>query len=106
MKSTRKKTFVLVHGAWHGGWVWRDVLNRLRSLGHIATAPTLTGLGERRHAGNDIADLETHVEDVVARVEMENLQDITLGHVDGFDQNEAASKGDEGAIILRSFLAA
>lgn len=71
-------TFVLVHGAWHGSWVWRDVLNRLRSLGHIATAPTLTGLGERRHVGKDSADLDTHIEDVVAHIEMENLRDITL----------------------------
>jgi pimeloyl-ACP methyl ester carboxylesterase len=78
MMDTAQKTFVLVHGAWVGGWVWRDVLNRLRSLGHIATAPTLTGLGERRHVGNDSADLETHVEDVVAHIEMENLRDITL----------------------------
>jgi pimeloyl-ACP methyl ester carboxylesterase len=78
MMVTAKKTFVLVHGAWHGGWVWRDVLNRLRSLGHTATAPTLTGLGERRHTGNDSADLETHVEDVVAHIEMENVRDITL----------------------------
>ena len=76
--ETEKKTFVLVHGAWTGGWVWRDVVNRLRSLGHIATAPTLTGLGERRHVGNDSADLETHVEDVVAHIEMENLRDISL----------------------------
>ena len=78
MMDTAKKTFVLVHGAWFGGWVWRDVLNRLRSLGHTATAPTLTGLGERRHVGNDSADLETHVEDVVAHIEMEDLRDITL----------------------------
>jgi hypothetical protein len=40
MMDRPTKTFVLVHGAWHGGWVWRDVLNRLRSLGHVATAPT------------------------------------------------------------------
>jgi pimeloyl-ACP methyl ester carboxylesterase len=78
MMDTPTKSFVLVHGAWHGGWVWRDVLNRLRSLGHVATAPTLTGLGERRHVGNDSADLETHVEDVVAHIEMENLRDISL----------------------------
>jgi pimeloyl-ACP methyl ester carboxylesterase len=78
MMDTAKKTFVLVHGAWHGGWVWRDVLPRLRSLGHVATAPTLTGLGERRHVGNDTADLEIHVEDILAHIEMEDLQDITL----------------------------
>jgi pimeloyl-ACP methyl ester carboxylesterase len=78
MMDTAKRTFVLVHGAWHGGWVWRDVLNRLRSLGHIATAPTLTGLGERQHLATSCVDLETHVEDVVAHIEMENLRGITL----------------------------
>jgi pimeloyl-ACP methyl ester carboxylesterase len=78
MAGAERKNFVLVHGAWHGGWVWRDVLTRLREVGHTATAPTLTGLGERRHVGNDSADLQTHVEDVVAHVEMEDLRDITL----------------------------
>ena len=73
-----RKTFVLIHGAWFGGWVWRSVLDQLRGLGHIATAPTLTGLGERRHIGNGNADLETHVEDVIAHIEMEDLRDITL----------------------------
>jgi pimeloyl-ACP methyl ester carboxylesterase len=70
--------FVLVHGAWHGGWVWRDVLPGLRALGHAATAPTLTGLGERRRIGTDVIDLERHVDDVVAHIEMEDLGDITL----------------------------
>ena len=36
-------TFVLVHGAWHGGWCWRDVAGRLQSAGHRVFAPTLTG---------------------------------------------------------------
>jgi pimeloyl-ACP methyl ester carboxylesterase len=72
------RSFVLVHGAWHGAWVWKDVLLRLRALGHTATAPTLTGLGERRHTGNDTADLETHVEDVVSHIEMEDLRNVTL----------------------------
>jgi pimeloyl-ACP methyl ester carboxylesterase len=78
LMDTVKKTFVLVHGAWYGGWVWGDVLNRLRALGHIATGPTLTGLGERQHVGNDSADLETHVEDVIAHIKMENLREVTL----------------------------
>src|SRR5208283_3726244 len=73
-----KRTYVLLHGAWHGGWVWRDVASGLRAMGHAVTTPTLTGLGERRHVGNDTADLATHIEDVVAHIEMEELQDITL----------------------------
>ncbi|MEA3206227.1 MAG: hypothetical protein QOG92_1922 [Verrucomicrobiota bacterium] len=51
MNHGQKRTFVLVHGAWHGGWVWRDVVRHLSELGHTATAPTLTGLGERGMPG-------------------------------------------------------
>ena len=40
------RTYVLVHGAWHGGWVWRDVSDQLTKYGHRVTTPTLTGLGE------------------------------------------------------------
>jgi len=40
-------TFMLVHGAWHGGWCWRRVADRLRRDGHAVFTPTLTGLGER-----------------------------------------------------------
>lgn len=78
MERFEKRTFVLVHGAWHGGWVWWDVIGRLRNLGHTVTAPTLTGLGERYHTGNETADLKTHIDDVVAHIEMENLYQVTL----------------------------
>src|SRR5436305_14530482 len=40
------KTFVLVHGAWHGGWCWRRVSDLLEKKGHKVFTPTLTGLGE------------------------------------------------------------
>lgn len=73
-----QRSFVLVHGAWYGGWVWQDVLARLRGLGYVASAPTLTGLGERRHLERDCVDLATHVEDVVAHIEMEDLRNVTL----------------------------
>jgi len=76
--DAQHRTFVLIHGAWYGAWVWREILPRLRALGYAATAPTLTGLGERRHIGNDSANLETHIEDVVAHIEAEDLRDVTL----------------------------
>lgn len=72
------RTFVLVAGAWHGGWVWRDTAPALRELGHIATTPTLSGLGERKHLLQDTADLSTHIEDVVLHIEMEGLTDVDL----------------------------
>jgi hypothetical protein len=42
--------FVLVHGAWHGGWCWHDVAQHLRADGHQVFMPTMTGLGERAFA--------------------------------------------------------
>jgi len=73
-----KHTFVLVHGAWFGAWVWRDVASGLSEMGHAVTTPTLTGIGERRHLGDGSTNLSTHIEDVALHVEMEDLQDITL----------------------------
>jgi pimeloyl-ACP methyl ester carboxylesterase len=72
------RTFVLVHGGWCGAWVWRDVLSGLRKLGHHASAPTLTGLGERQRCGVATADLAIHIEDVVSHIWMEDLSDVTL----------------------------
>jgi pimeloyl-ACP methyl ester carboxylesterase len=73
-----KHTFVLVHGAWCGGWLWRHVAPRLQEQGHAVTTLTLTGLGERHHFGNGTATLATHIEDVVAHIEMEDLHVVTL----------------------------
>lgn len=73
-----KRTYVLVHGAWHGGWVWRDVTPALREMGHTVSTPTLTGVGERKHLLTPEVGLDTHVEDIVAHIEMEDLHDIVL----------------------------
>jgi pimeloyl-ACP methyl ester carboxylesterase len=74
-------TFVLVHGAWHGGWKWRFVAPILRRAGHEVFTPTLTGLGERAHLARPGIDLDLHVQDVVAVLEMEDLRDVVLlGH--------------------------
>ena len=72
-------TFVLVHGAWHGGWCWRFVRPLLS--GHEVYAPSLTGLGERKHLAHAGIDLETHIADVVSLLEMEDLRNVILvGH--------------------------
>lgn len=75
------QTFVLVHGAWHGGWCYRDVANALRAAGHTVFTPTLTGLGERAHLNSEGITLETHIRDVCGCIEAEELSDIVLcGH--------------------------
>src|SRR3954462_14902550 len=71
--------FVLVHGAWHGGWCWSRVVERLHAQGHRAHAVTLTGLGERAHLLSSLITLETHIADVANAIEAEELQDVVLG---------------------------
>lgn len=74
-------TFVLVPGAWLGGWCWKYVAPTLRDAGHEVYTPTLTGLGERAHLARPETDLETHITDVVNVLEYEELTDIILvGH--------------------------
>ncbi len=74
-------TFVLVAGAWQGGWTWGRLAPRLRARGHEVHTPTLTGLGERAHLLSPQIGLETHVADVVGLLSHERLSDVVLlGH--------------------------
>src|SRR5215212_6950588 len=74
-------TYVLVGGAWLGGWVWQRVARPLRAQGHDVYPVTLTGLGERAHLARPEIDLETHITDVINTVEYEDLSDVLLvGH--------------------------
>jgi pimeloyl-ACP methyl ester carboxylesterase len=72
------KTFVLIHGAWHGGWCWRRVSDRLEKQGHKVFAPTLTGLGERSHLLSKEINLDTHITDIVNLFKWEELRDVCL----------------------------
>lgn len=75
------KTFVLVHGAWHGGWCYRRVADMLTAKGHKVYTPTLTGLGERSHLMSRDIRLTTHIDDIVNVIKWEGLNDIVLvGH--------------------------
>lgn len=74
-------TFVLVHGAWHGGWCWKRVRRALQAQGHEVFTPTLTGLADRSHLLTPEVNLETHILDVVSLLRWEELTDVVLcGH--------------------------
>ncbi len=74
-------TFVLVHGAWHGGWCWSRVARLLRERGHDVFTPTMTGLGESSHLLSSRITLMTHIKDVVGVLRWEDLEDVVLvGH--------------------------
>ena len=67
--QSTSKTYVLVHGAWHGGWCWKEVADALRGMGHRVTTPTQTGLGERKHLLSKAITLDTFAADVVNHIE-------------------------------------
>ncbi len=72
------QTFVLVHGAWHGGWCWSRVADRLRAAGHQVFTPTQTGLGERKHLLSKDITLDTFTRAIVNVIEAEELSNIVL----------------------------
>ena len=74
-------TFVLIHGAWHGGWCWQRVAPLLRAQGHEVLMPSLSGMGEHAHMLSPQITLETHVQDVVNLCERHEVKDAVLvGH--------------------------
>jgi pimeloyl-ACP methyl ester carboxylesterase len=80
MRNARRsgRTYVLIHGAWHGGWVWAPVVEGLHAKGHAVYAPSLTGLGDRRHLLRPGINLDTHAEDIVSLIQMEGLSKVVL----------------------------
>jgi pimeloyl-ACP methyl ester carboxylesterase len=71
-------TFVLVHGAYQGGWIWQHVANRLRAAGHQVYAPSLDGCGERKSAVRPGITTETHADEVAQLLFYEDLKDVVL----------------------------
>ena len=79
--GAKSSTYVLVHGAWHGGWCWAAVAQNLRSHGHRVFTPTLSGLGDRAHLISPEIDLQVFIEDVVHVLERHDLSEVILvGH--------------------------
>jgi pimeloyl-ACP methyl ester carboxylesterase len=71
-------TYVLVHGAYQGGWIWKPVAQRLRAGGHEVYAPTLEGCGERHDEVREGITVGTHAHEVARLLFYEDLQDVVL----------------------------
>lgn len=71
-------TVVLVHGAFHGGWCWRQAARLLRAEGHEVYTPTLTGLADRSHLLSAAVDLDVHIADIVNLLTWEELSGVVL----------------------------
>ena len=75
-------TFVLIHGAWHGGWCWWKTAPLLRQAGHLALTPSLTGLGGRQHLAAllppAVLNLDLHIQDILSLLESHDLENAIL----------------------------
>ena len=103
MAQSSARTFLLVHGAWHGGWCWRRVADLLEAKGHKVFTPTLTGLSERSHLLRAGINVSTHIADIVNVMKWEGLSDVVLcGHSYGcmVESGVAEQIGDTIASIV------
>ena len=71
-------TYVLLHGAYQGGWIWQRVAPHLRAAGHTVFAPTLDGCAERRHTLRPGIDTESQAAEIAEMLFFEDLHDIVL----------------------------
>ena len=71
-------TYVLVHGAYQGGWIWNPVVTRLRNAGHAVYAPTLDGCAERSHQLRAGITVSTHAQEIAGLLFYEDLRDVVL----------------------------
>ena len=71
-------TFVLIHGAYQGGWIWQHVSTRLAAAGHRVVAPSLDGCAERAHAVRPGITTETHAGELAELLFYEDLHDVVL----------------------------
>jgi pimeloyl-ACP methyl ester carboxylesterase len=74
-------TFFVAHGAWSGGWAWKKMRPLMAARGHELYAPTQTGIGERAHLAHRDLNLESHIQDMLAVLEFEDVRNaILIGH--------------------------
>src|SRR5580700_40361 len=71
-------TFVLIHGAYQGGWIWKPVAERLRAEGHLALAPSLDGCAERKDQVRAGITTETHAAEIAELLFYQDLKDVVL----------------------------
>src|SRR5262245_62903248 len=74
-QASARKTFVLIHGAYHGGWCWRKVVDILERQGHKVYAPSLTGHADRSHLLSMNLTLDTQIADIVNLFKWEEIGD-------------------------------
>ena len=89
-------TFVLIHGAYQGGWIWNRVAEQLRAKGHLVLAPTLDGCAERKGQLRAGINTETHADEVAGLLFYNDLKDVVLA-------GTSTGGSTSGRLLTRSF---
>jgi pimeloyl-ACP methyl ester carboxylesterase len=71
-------TFILIHGAYQGGWIWKHITERLTGRGHVVHAPTLDGCAERAHQLRPGITTETHADELIQYLHYHDLTNVVL----------------------------
>ncbi|MDV2997473.1 MAG: Pyrethroid hydrolase [Chroococcidiopsis sp. SAG 2025] len=71
-------TFVLVHGAWHEGSAWNEVIEQLEAKGHQAFAPTIAGHGKGVNKNVNHAQCTQSIVDYIVDKDLTDI--VLLGH--------------------------
>lgn len=79
MTQAKDKTYVLVHGAWHGAWCWYKVVPLLEAKGNKVVAMDLPGHGQDKTTVADV-QLSDYVDKVVEVVRSLKGPVILVGH--------------------------
>lgn len=74
------ETFVLIHGAWHGGWCWQKVKPLLEKAGHKVMAPDLPGHGKNRKKATEEITLQDYLDCVFEILDKQAEPVILVGH--------------------------
>ena len=72
-------TFVLIHGAFHGGWCWYKVVAAVEKHGHTVLAPDLPGHGKDKTPVADVT-LQRYVDSVCQLLDAQREPVILVGH--------------------------
>ena len=92
--------YVLVHGAYQGGWIWKPVAERLRAAGHRVIAPTLDGCGHRHDQVRPGITVATHGQEIAKLLFYEDLDRVML-----VGRNDNLTGGDDtipNILLVRS----
>ena len=71
-------TYVLIHGSYQGGWIWKPTAEELAKKGHTVYAPTLDGCGERSISIRPGITIKSQAEEIAGLIHYQDLTDLIL----------------------------